>query len=136
MDPGQVDGDMLVGLREQELRFFAKWSLISGIGAFGILILSIAPQIIIELVTGGEPSRLWSISFFLQRITVVFTLGSSIIAIVFAVLGKRRLTPDSEKGVRNKLNAGLILGVVYLSLILITIFLSSIFYFRNISWFD
>ncbi|MEW6554448.1 MAG: hypothetical protein AB1384_09200 [Actinomycetota bacterium] len=140
MEPGQADIDILVGLREQELRFFAKWSLIAGIGAFGILILIIAVGVIIEVLIAhvsddGTLRILWSLSFFIARIMIVSTSCPTIIAIVLAVLGKRRLTPDSERGIRRRLNAGLVLGIIYLSLVLIAIFISSIVYFQRLSWY-
>ncbi len=132
MDPGQIDNDTPVGLREQELRFFAKWSLVSGIATFGILVIDVALQLIISLsVNTGRSPFLWSMSFFLMWFTRYLTIGSSTLAVIFAILGKRRLGPDSEKSMRRKLTAGLILGIVFMALIVLSIVLSSIFYYQH-----
>jgi hypothetical protein len=137
MDQGLTETNGLTDLKEQELRFFAKWSLIAGITTFCTLVIYIALGIIVTLLSNSGPSLFWwTESYFLELTTRLLTLTSAIIAIIFSVLGRRRLAPDSERGIRRKLRAGLIMGIIFLTLVLLGAVYTTIFYYQHFNLFD
>ena len=122
--------------RRKRPRTFRNTSWILGICAFGLLLLSFLLSLLYYAVTPRSSFHDWlftSISILRYAIWWLAIL-SAVLAIILSIVGKRRLASEAEKKDRRRLNIGLTLGIVYLSLIVALVTLVLVVRFAYPPW--